>query len=579
MNQTFEPTLASAARSHKWIVAAGALAGIVLAWLAGVTIFDNWSSTATVLVEDPRRASIFEQASGLDPRRFVADQVAILESPEMARRAADAVGGETAQASTREVLRLRSVSSNPDSGLIEVTVKHGTDEDAIALANSFISEYTDAAEQRSEAALSSAVAELESSIEAVDIQLDALEAAVAELSVPDAVADDLLAQVLNSGGSSAEELGRLVARLQALQLSQQVRRDGSEVISLVTQRDQLLGRRTQLELRRDQLGVDAALATSGVVLASFAEYAEPSPGFPRLAAIGLLLGLILGVAVAYALSLRSKKFENRREPEAILGAPMFAEVPDFAAETIASEFPIRDRPLSAAAEAYRFVGAAVSDRAAIARGSGGDEFVRGSMIFAVTSSLLGDGKTVTTANVGAALATKGKRVLLIDADFGEQTLTKLLLQESDGRHPGLTDMAELGIPISSAVRTVHLGDGLQFDILSRGNQVIAAPEFFRRRVVTSLFAQIKADYDLILVDVPPMLQVAYSASVVHLCDTVLMVVSHGRETASLVEAADRVALTGRLIAGYVYNKAPLRPEMLLRHGSMRDPLGLGAVDR
>lgn len=574
MSQPFEPTLASAARSHASVVVAGAVAGILLAWLASITVLDGWSASSSVLVEDPRVASVFEQASSLDPRRFVADQVAILESPLVARRAADMMGGAAADLPTREVLGLRVVSSNPDSGLIDVSVQAGTKEEAVDLANAFINAYQDVAEQRAEASFERAVTELDSSIEAVDDQVAAIDLAIAELSDPGQVAEDLLAQVLDSGGLSAEELARLGARLQALQLSQQIRIGGSEVASLLAQRQQLLDRRTQLQLRHDQVSVDAAAASTGVVLASPAEDAEASPGLVRLAAIGLLLGLIAGVFVAYRRSLASKRFENRREPEAILGAPMFAEVPDFSIEAITGDFPIRDRPLSAAAEAYRFAGAAISDRAAASLDPMQEDFVRRSMITAVTSSLIGDGKTVTAANVGAALATKGKRVLLIDADFGSQALTKLIADD-DERHPGLTDMAELGIPISAAVRTVHLGDGLTFDLLSRGNQAITAPEFFRRRVVASLFAQIKVDYDLILVDVPPMLQVAYSASIVHLCDSVLVVVSHGAELAPLVEAADRVALTGKPIVGYVYNRAPMRPEMQHRHGSMQDPLGLG----
>jgi Mrp family chromosome partitioning ATPase len=63
--------------------------------------------------------------------------------------------------------------------------------------------------------------------------------------------------------------------------------------------------------------------------------------------------------------------------------------------------------------------------------------------------------------------------------------------------------------------------------------------------------------------------------VVRLCDSVVLVVSHGSEASSLVEAADRIELSGKGILGYIYNRAPLREEMLVRSGSMRDPLGLG----
>jgi Mrp family chromosome partitioning ATPase len=136
-------------------------------------------------------------------------------------------------------------------------------------------------------------------------------------------------------------------------------------------------------------------------------------------------------------------------------------------------------------------------------------------------------------------------------------------------------MVEVGISLTSAVRSADVRDGLMVDVLSRGSQSIAAPEFFRRPAVADYFAEIRESYDLVLVDVPPMLQVAYSGSVLRLCDAVVLVVSHGGEAAPLVEAADRIRLVGKPIHGYIYNKAPLREEMSTRRGSTRDPLGLG----
>jgi Mrp family chromosome partitioning ATPase len=573
VNQPFEPTLSGAVVAHRLLVGVFAVAGAILAVIAGLTVFNNWVATASVIVEDPQRSSVFGQPSNQDPRRYVADQVAIIESPGIARTAAEATSPLVADLPMRELLRLRQVGSNPESGLIEVSVRHEDPEVAIALANEIIDAYRSAKDERSAAAFNRAVVELDSSIAGVEAALDAIELAIIELANPGESYEELLAQVDNSAGLTPEELNRLLQRLQAVQLAQVVRGLDPELAALLEIRALTVERRAQLELRRDQLGVDAALATSGVVLASTADVAERSPGVGRLAVIGLLIGFLVGVAVAYRRSLRSRLFEQRREPEAILNAPLLAEVPNFGGEGLSSVLPVRDAPLSAAAEAYRFAGAALSDRIDLA-GLSGELESSPSQIFAFTSPLIADGKTVTVANVGAALATKGKRVLLIDADFGDQALTGLIA-EYKGWHPGLTDVVEVGVPLTSAVRTVHVRDGLSVDLLSRGNQSIAAPEFFRRESVRALFSEIRSSYDLILLDAPPMLQVAYSGSVVRLCDSVVAVVSHGGDANALVEAAERIALTGRPIAGYIYNKAPLRDEMLLRTGSMRDPLGLG----
>jgi capsular exopolysaccharide synthesis family protein len=285
---------------------------------------------------------------------------------------------------------------------------------------------------------------------------------------------------------------------------------------------------------------------------------------------------MVGTGLAFNRSLRARRFEHRFEPEAILESPLLAEVPDFVGEELTSSLPVRDAPLSAAAEAFRFAGAAIYDRIELAElaSQDGDGFESRSRIIAITSPFMGDGKTVASANVGAALATKGRRVLLIDADFGDQSLTTLI-SDYKGWHPGLTDMVEVGVSLATAIRSIHFRGDLTVDLLSRGTQSIAAPEFFRREAVADLFDEIRAEYDLIIIDVPPMLQVAYSGSVVRLCDSVVLVVSHGSEASSLVEAADRIELSGKGILGYIYNRAPLREEMLVRSGSMRDPLGLG----
>ena len=582
MNESFEPTLFGAARAHRALVAMCALAGVLMAIVLGLTILSKQVATSSILVEDPQGSTVFEQSSTRDPQRYVADQVAIIESAEVARAAAEEVGGPVVSLSVKDLLGLRRISSNPESGLIEVSVIDRDEDTVIAFSNALLVAYQEVKDERTETAFVRAIDELDSSIAIVEAELSDLDAQILENSTGVEVDEQLreaileLIDVVNDAPNLApEDLDRALQQLQVLQLIRSVQGQDPFLATLIERRTQALNQRAQLVLRRDQVGVDAALATSGVILFSPAETAERSMGFGRLTAIGLLLGLGTGVALAFNRSKRAKRFENRFEPGSILDAPLLAEVPNFIDEELDSSLPVRDAPLSAAAESFRFAGAALSDRIELG-GVGSDRGESGSdcRIIAITSPLIGDGKTVTAANVGAALATKGKRVLLIDADFGDQSLTGLI-SDYKGWHPGLTDMAEVGVALTTAIRSVHVRDGLTVDLLSRGSQSIAAPEFFRREAVSTLFSEIRASYDLILVDVPPMLQVAYSGSVVRLCDSVVLVVAHGGDATSLVEATNRVGLTGKEVTGYIYNKAPLREEMLIRRGSMRDPLGLG----
>ncbi|MGH3649787.1 MAG: hypothetical protein ACRDU9_03685, partial [Acidimicrobiia bacterium] len=167
----------------------------------------------------------------------------------------------------------------------------------------------------------------------------------------------------------------------------------------------------------------------------------------------------------------------------------------------------------------------------------------------------------------------GRNVLLIDCDFGDPSLAKIL---GVAYSPvGITDVVDASHPLSLAVQVIEIGDGLSVDLLTRGSQNVTAPAFFRAPDTDSFFDSLRATYDLIVVDVPPVLQVAYAGSVVRLCDRTIVVVPHRSEVFRLAETVDRLSLSNSGILGYVYNRSSLRSEMLSTEGSMSDPLGLG----
>src|SRR5690606_14708073 len=169
-------------------------------------------------------------------------------------------------------------------------------------------------------------------------------------------------------------------------------------------------RRARLLIRRDEIAIDASLAPDAFALIQQATEAARlgGLGFPRLLAVTLILGLGAGVGLAYFLSVWRRTFSTRREPAVVLGAPLLVDIPDFEQEGLDSPVPARDHPRSAAAEAYRF---ASSTTEAAARSTEAR-----SIFFA--SATIGHGKTTTAVNVAVAAAYNGRRVLLVDSDFG-----------------------------------------------------------------------------------------------------------------------------------------------------------------
>ena len=358
-----------------------------------------------------------------------------------------------------------------------------------------------------------------------------------------------------------------------------------ELAALREEQTQTVSRKAGLLLRKDELSVEARLESTGIVLYSPALFAEEvGADLGRMGAVGLVLGVLLAAGTAYLLALRKRTFSERAQPELVLGVPLVAEVPNFRAERIGRELPVWSHPASVSAEAFRFIASAIdieTEPGLAAEGNGtqlvepGPPLVR---CFIVVSPSLEDGKTIVAANTALASVRQGKRVLAIDADFGHQKLSTLLAGE-DAPIEGLTDVVERGVPFSDVVHRVPLKEGTTLDLVARGTVAITAPDFFRSSGVGAFFEAVKEEYDLVVIDSPPLLHVAYTSALVRYADRALVVVSHNGNVTPVEELADRLAFLETEVMGYVYNQAPLRDDMTRSGGSLQDVLGQETIQQ
>ena len=241
-----------------------------------------------------------------------------------------------------------------------------------------------------------------------------------------------------------------------------------------------------------------------------------------------------------------------------------------------------DAPFSAAAEAYRFVAGSIARRVGTQpQGSEVESLERGLRTFAFSSGLPNEGKSIIAANSAIALAREGSEVLVIDADFGDQRLTRLLTGEEAPRSKGLTELVSGNAELTEAVTKIDLAEGGTLALLSRGAVHTPAAELLRARAVSTLFAEARKLYDVILVDTPPLLHVAYSSTLLGYVDGAVIVVPHGGSVNVTSELGDRLNLVSTPLLGYVYNAAPLRRRFKGTEGSMQDVVGTGwwASDR
>ena len=328
------------------------------------------------------------------------------------------------------------------------------------------------------------------------------------------------------------------------------------VAGLNVRQSGLIGQIEDMSERRNRLAVDTQLLSSGVVLKTEAFVGTPvDTATGRLLLVGGFLGGLIGAGVAYLLALRRRVIIDRNAAELILAAPLIAAVPNFRQEGISSTLPVRAAPRSASAEAFRFAATALD----LSRTAPSGTTLTEGKVVAITSAGIEDGKTVVAANTALAAAREGKRVLLIDADFTSQVAAKLLAPDVLAES-GITEVVESGIPLSEAVIPVEGSGATGLHLLARGKRDTAPPEFFRSPGTKDFLVQVQDYYDLVLIDAPSLLEVAYVSTLVGMVDKVLIVVAHDSSVLDVEELQDRLDLIGTPTAGYVYNFAPLRTE-------------------
>ena len=200
---------------------------------------------------------------------------------------------------------------------------------------------------------------------------------------------------------------------------------------------------TALVEKQQQLETAAALQTANAVLVHPAAGAgQIAPRPMRSAILGLLVGIVLGLGLAF---LRDALDDGARSADEVadsLELPLLGKLPP------PSLFQRRKvtmlaSPEHALAEPYRILRSNL-------------EFVtldRNMKSLMVTSATTGEGKSTVAANVAVAFALTGKKTLLVDLDLRRPSMARLFgLNE----RPGITDVALGRATLASAVRSIPL---------------------------------------------------------------------------------------------------------------------------
>lgn len=203
-----------------------------------------------------------------------------------------------------------------------------------------------------------------------------------------------------------------------------------------------------------------------------------------------------------------------------------------------------NEPMSSITEAYRGI------RASLFYATPSEEI----KTLSVTSCRPREGKTTTSANLALSIAQTGKKVLLIDGDLHRPSVHRTLDIPNDR---GLTSVLVGEVGWNEALTPViHEGAPLDcLDVMTAGPKSPAPSELLDSQRMKQLLETVRAAYDWVIVDTPPVLFVSDARILSVLCDGVLVVVRAGTSTRSLVARTQEQLLNvrARLIGSILNN--------------------------
>ena len=322
-----------------------------------------------------------------------------------------------------------------------------------------------------------------------------------------------------------------------------------------------------LLLRIKQAGLAAAMRSSNVVVV---DQAKPPvlpyrPNFPMNTALGLVTGLFVGVGVVLMRDRFNRNIESPGLSPAYLRLPELGVIPaaklasrHFARFPASTNVPLQlkaagrngaSKEHATLAEAYR----ATLTSILLPTLNG-----EGPRVLVLTSPDPGAGKTTVTSNLGMATAEIGRRVLLIDADLRRPRLHRLFEIPNSF---GLTDILRITtpleeIPVNQLVRQTKI-PGLC--LVPSGPTTDGLSSLLYSQRLTEFLQRVAKEFDLVLIDAPPMLHFADARVLGRHSDGVILVLRSGqtkRDAAML--ARQRFDEDGTCVLGTILNSWDLK---------------------
>lgn len=504
-----------AIQARKLLVAMVALLALALAYLYTNDRSASYDASARVLVApSPIRAPNPDSppAPNLETEREV------LTSEALANQVVDAVNDVD---NPRELLSDLKVEFRNSSTVLTLTFTHGDPVVAAAVVNEFAKTYTEQRVQQTAEVYAGQLATFEDSIGTIGQRISTLE-------------DEL---ELVEGAIRRADPADLVR-------IEQLRADRGRITNERSQNNGELLR--QESLRSTLLQRQGGRSVAADVL----ELADP-PTAPNgfgdriIWAIGLLLGLIAGIVVAFIADRLDTTAREESDVELAVGGSVLGSVPPFGygnrdgASSLIMMSQNRSTRIQRSQESFRRLRTSIQYLAN----------TNSIASFMFTSCRPAEGKSTISANLAVALAKSGKTTVLVSGDMRRPTIETIFGIRND---TGLSDFLDETGAAFPPIVSIGI-DNLAF--IPSGPTPPNPSELLESSRFRELIVQLEATYDFVIVDTPPVLSAADAASASTSVGGVVVVVDSRRtDTQTLLQVRSDLERAGARIVGSLLNK-------------------------
>ena len=478
-------------RSRKWLIL-----GVVVVVLGSALAF-SLRQTPTYTAEG---RVLVKQLPGT-PFLNVATEAEVLSSAAIAELAVLELGADVSPERLLERLEVVPVADEASTDVLDVSYSSSDPEFAAAAVNAFSESYI---EHRRDTALAGARAEEQ-----------ALANRVEELR---------------------RQLNDLSERIEAARADNRA----AEVATLESERTVAAAQLGSLQQQLDTVVASTVGVSGGEILeAAQVPSAPTSPNHVRNGALGLFLGLALGVGLALVRERLEDSFRGREEVERGLGAPVLATVGRYSLPKKGSRLVTLADERSPASEAYRNLRTNLEFTA----------MQHGARVMLITSPAAAEGKTSTAVNLAATLAATERNVVLVSADLRKPTLETYLAVD---RSPGLSDWL-LG-DVEDLVSIIQRSDVAAVDVVASGAIPSNPAEILTSFRLQEIVSQLTSKYDIVIFDAPPVLPVADAVILASRIGAAVLVLDSSKTGKSAaVHAREQLERVGARVLGVVLN--------------------------